>query len=232
MIEVKNIGNSYSPMFLTSIMACLLRVPMRVWTGRKLPSSLYVLSVIGVQSGPSQRCTSAFTGRPVLVSATCTRSLETSLNFQVLRVLPSILWVRLPSGVMSFMVQPRWETVASWPATPNMAMAGRAAAPSAKPPAAKARKVQPSMLLDGASSTATYSKPVAAFGRATPLAANSKPAAVLGIATTEAGACTAAAGSGRVAGEIGRKRRVSARALAITTASMDIGDENRLSTEP
>ena len=43
----------------------------------------------------------------------------------------------------------------------------------------------------------------------------------LGAATREAGICATAGGSGREAGEMGRKRRVSARALAITTANID-----------
>merc|ERR1719321_1846947 len=50
----------------------------------------------GVQSGPSQSWVSELIGRPSLESATCTRSLLMSLNFHVLRLVPSTRCIKVP----------------------------------------------------------------------------------------------------------------------------------------
>merc|ERR1719473_496306 len=109
---------------------------------------------------------------------------------------------------------PRLIESSSPPATPNRANAGRAAALSARPPAAQASRIQPSgrPVQAGSAESAPRGAPPASRAKA--------GRAELGTATwAEAGEVC------REAGESGRKRRCSAKTLATTTVSIDIGDE-------
>lgn len=112
------------PVFKTSILAALLRVPTRVWTGYSLPSSLWQWMVTGVQSGPIHSSTSALIGRPLDSMATWTISREASDMDQVWREVPSIfstgeIWFMFHSAVLEVtpgLTAESWveEVVAAW----------------------------------------------------------------------------------------------------------------------
>merc|ERR1719247_972209 len=87
-MTLASMGNSSCPKLRTEIVLSMRGVLITQLKGRRAPFSLYTRIFTGVLSGPCQSCTSASSGRPSVVSTTCTCSTYWDRYVQVRREPP------------------------------------------------------------------------------------------------------------------------------------------------